>query len=92
MIYFNCDYTEGAHPSILEKLAATNLDQTIGYGMDEHCKHAAELIKKACNAEDGSDFDERIQNAGGTGQLLEHKKNLLAFDGLIISRRNMFVN
>ena len=21
MIYFNCDYTEGAHPSILEKLA-----------------------------------------------------------------------
>ncbi|MBQ2900320.1 MAG: aminotransferase class I/II-fold pyridoxal phosphate-dependent enzyme [Agathobacter sp.] len=52
MIYFNCDYTEGAHPSILEKLAETNMEQTIGYGMDEHCKHAAELIKKACGRED----------------------------------------
>ena len=52
MIYFNCDYTEGAHPSILAKLMETNMEQTIGYGMDEHCKHAAELIKKACAAED----------------------------------------
>lgn len=52
MIYFNCDYTEGAHPGILEKLVASNMEQTIGYGMDEHCKHAAELIKKACAAED----------------------------------------
>jgi len=52
MIYFNCDYTEGAHPSIIEKLAETNMEQTIGYGMDEHCKKAAELIKKACGRED----------------------------------------
>ena len=52
MIYFNCDYTEGAHPSIIEKLTETNMEQTIGYGMDEHCKHAAELIKEACNAPD----------------------------------------
>ena len=52
MIYFNCDYTEGAHPRILEKLAETNMEQTIGYGMDEHCKHAAELIKEACDAAD----------------------------------------
>lgn len=52
MIYFNCDYTEGAHPKILEKLAETNMEQTIGYGMDEHCKNAAELIKKACGRED----------------------------------------
>lgn len=28
MIYFNCDYTEGAHPSIIEKLAETNMEQT----------------------------------------------------------------
>ena len=34
MLYFNCDYTEGAHPAILEKLSATNLEQTIGYGED----------------------------------------------------------
>ena len=48
MIYFNCDYTEGAHPKIIEKLTETNMEQTIGYGMDEHCKHAADLIKEAC--------------------------------------------
>lgn len=51
MIYFNCDYTEGAHPRILEKLQETNFEQTIGYGMDEYCKHAAELIKTACNCD-----------------------------------------
>ena len=50
MIYFNCDYTEGAHPKIIEKLTETNMEQTIGYGMDEHCKHAADLIKEACSA------------------------------------------
>ena len=52
MIFFNCDYTEGAHPRILERLTETNMEQTIGYGMDDHCKHAAELIKKECQKED----------------------------------------
>jgi len=52
MIFFNCDYTEGAHPRILEKLAETNMEQTIGYGMDAHCEHAADLIKKTCGRED----------------------------------------
>ncbi len=52
MIYFNCDYTEGAHPRILEKLAETNMEQTIGYGMDKHCRHAAELIRNACSSTD----------------------------------------
>lgn len=51
MIYFNCDYTEGAHPRILEKLMETNFDQTIGYGMDEHCQKAKEYIKAACKNE-----------------------------------------
>lgn len=52
MIYFNCDYTEGAHPRIIERLSQTNMEQTIGYGMDGHCKRAEELIKKECNRED----------------------------------------
>lgn len=52
MIFFNCDYTEGAHPKILEKLMETNLDQTIGYGMDEHCENAASLIRNSCGRED----------------------------------------
>ncbi len=51
MIYFNCDYTEGAHPKILESLINTNMEQTIGYGEDEYCQRAKSLIKKACDNE-----------------------------------------
>lgn len=50
MIRFNCDYSEGAHPVILEKLAQTNLEQTPGYGQDPYCHQAAELIKELCQA------------------------------------------
>lgn len=50
MIRFECDYSEGAHPRILERLAQTNLEQTPGYGVDEHCRHARELILEACQA------------------------------------------
>lgn len=50
MIKFNCDYNEGAHPQILEKLIETNMEQTVGYGMDDYCKQAAERIKEVCNA------------------------------------------
>ncbi len=52
MIYFNCDYTEGAHPKIMEMLAKTNMEQTVGYGEDEYCTMARELIKKECQRED----------------------------------------
>ena len=40
MIRFQCDYAEGAHPLILEKLIETNLEQTVGYGEDPYCEHA----------------------------------------------------
>ncbi len=46
MIYFNCDYTEGAHPKILENLLKTNMEQSIGYGEDTHSQNAKSLIKK----------------------------------------------
>lgn len=48
MYCFNSDYTEGCHPNILAKLAATNMEQTTGYGLDSYCEEARELIKKAC--------------------------------------------
>ena len=52
MIRFQCDYAEGAHPSILEKLVETNFDQTVGYGLDPYCDSARAKIKAACNAPD----------------------------------------
>lgn len=52
MIRFECDYSEGAHPKVMEALAQTNLEQTPGYGLDEHCRRAGELIKKECACPD----------------------------------------
>ena len=44
---FASDYLEGAHPAILQRLAETNTEQTSGYGTDEHCERARNLIRKA---------------------------------------------
>lgn len=39
------DYSEGAHPQVLEALIRTNLSQEIGYGNDSFCNEAARFIK-----------------------------------------------
>lgn len=51
-ILFQCDYNEGAHPLIMERLMKTNMEQTPGYGVDEYCMAAADKIRTACKAED----------------------------------------
>ncbi len=50
MIRFECDYAEGAAPQLLERLTRTNLEQTPGYAVDDHCQRARELIRNACDA------------------------------------------
>ena len=50
MILFNSDYTEGAHPRIMQRLMETNLEQTVGYGEDEYCEAARAAIRKVCDA------------------------------------------
>lgn len=52
MKYFDSDYMEGAHPLIMERLMVTNLEHTRGYGSDDYCKEAKELIHKALGTED----------------------------------------
>ncbi len=52
MIFMGNDYSEGAAPQILEALVRTNMDQTEGYGTDEYCNEAAELIKKTIGRDD----------------------------------------
>lgn len=51
MKQFQCDYNEGAHPLILQRLCESNMEQTIGYGEDHYCHQAREMIRKACNNE-----------------------------------------
>lgn len=40
------DYSEGAHPRILEALQRTNTEQTLGYGLDHLTTEAAKLIQE----------------------------------------------
>ena len=47
---FSCDYLEGAHPAILQRMCETNFAQTAGYGTDEYCASAREKIRAACGA------------------------------------------
>ena len=48
MIRFNCDYAEGAHPKILERMTETNFEQMPGYGEDPCCEKAADYIRRDC--------------------------------------------
>ena len=48
MLSFSCDYNEGAHAKVLEKLIETNLIQAPGYGEDKFCESAKKKIRAAC--------------------------------------------
>ncbi|MCI9156443.1 MAG: low specificity L-threonine aldolase [Lawsonibacter sp.] len=52
MIRFECDYTTGAHPKILEALVNSNSEATPGYGVDIHCEHARAMLRELCQAPD----------------------------------------
>lgn len=54
MIYFRSDYSQGAHPKVLEALSQTNMEHHDGYAMDAHCENAANLIKKLIDRDDAA--------------------------------------
>ena len=54
MIYFNNDYCEGCHETILEALTKYNMTQTPGYGEDDFCASAAHKIRTLCGREDAA--------------------------------------
>lgn len=51
MYSFINDYSEGAHPRILELLMKSNLEQNVGYGEDEHSNKARKYIKRVIKKE-----------------------------------------
>lgn len=73
MIYFNSDYTAGAHAEVLNALVRTNLEHTIGYGLDPYTAEAKALIRKAIGCDDA----EVIFLVGGT------QTNATAIDGIL---------
>lgn len=48
MLSFVNDYSEGAHPAVLDAFVRTNLQQEPGYGEDAFCASAREKIRAAC--------------------------------------------
>lgn len=48
MYNFRNDYSEGAHPDVLAALLAHNGEHVVGYGADDYCARAAELIRELC--------------------------------------------
>lgn len=52
MYSFANDYSEGAHPKILEAMMQSNLIQQGCYGLDLHTSHAIELIKTELQTDD----------------------------------------
>ena len=54
MYSFRNDYSEGAHPQVLQALADTNGVQTVGYGVDPYCQAAADTIRRLCAVPDAA--------------------------------------
>ena len=48
VLSFECDYNNGAHRKILERLLETNDERVSGYGADPYCELAKGKIKKCC--------------------------------------------
>ena len=48
MISFESDYTTGAHPKVLERICAANMENLEGYGGDRYCESARDKIRAAC--------------------------------------------
>lgn len=46
MYSFVNDYSETAHPAVLQALVDTNMEQSAGYGADEHCENAKNYIRQ----------------------------------------------
>ena len=54
MLRFECDYSEGAHEKIMQRLLDTNYEQTVGYSEDPYCASAREKIREACACPDAA--------------------------------------
>ena len=52
MLSFECDYTEGAHEKILQRLIEVNREHLSGYGSDRYCESAKEKIRRECQCPD----------------------------------------
>jgi threonine aldolase len=77
---FQNDYSEGAHPRIIEALSRSNFSQELGYGEDQYCLEAAGLIR---NAVGNADADVHFVSGGTQANLLMLSSFLRPFESVI---------
>lgn len=77
---FRNDYSEGAHPRILQALSDCNYTQSAGYGYDPFCQEAAELIRTRCAAPSA---DVHFVSGGTQANLLVIHAALRSFEAAI---------
>ena len=83
MLCFENDYSEGAHPEILEHLIETNMQQLSGYGTDIYCQKAKEKIRNACGISDAEVF--LLTGGTQTNQIIIDTV-LAPYEGVIAAR------
>lgn len=54
MIRFNNDYSETCHDAVIEYITGNLYQQIPGYGMDDYCDKAADLIREKCNCKNAA--------------------------------------
>lgn len=77
---FKNDYSEGAHPDILEKISLCNTMQWQGYGEDNICQEGKRLIKQNMNKEDA---DVHFVSGGTQANLLVISSMLKPYEAVI---------
>ena len=83
MYRFQCDYTEGAHPAIMQRMIETNMEQLSGYGTDIYCQKAKEKIRNACGIPDAEVF--LLTGGTQTNQIIIDTV-LAPYEGVIAAR------
>jgi threonine aldolase len=53
MLFLKNDYSLGAHPAVLDALVQTNMVYADGYGMDDFCRAASEMILTRIGCKNG---------------------------------------
>lgn len=79
MLHFDTDYMRGACSEIIQRLTTSNMEQTVGYGLDEYCTRAKELILQSCGLQEG----EVYFLVGGT------QTNATVIDGLLAKHQGV---
>ncbi|MFS0781790.1 threonine aldolase family protein [Bacillus sp. 1P06AnD] len=90
MYSFKNDYSEGAHPAILNKLIETNMVQEEGYGYDSHTVEAIALIRSQMNNQEA---DVHFLSGGTQTNLTAISAFLRPFEAVISpATGHIFVN